>query len=348
MSTVLVTGGSGFLGGHVILKLFEGRHQVRTTMRSASQRSAIRSMLQVGTRYPEGQLRFFEADLMHDRGWDEAVAGCDYVLHVASPFPRSAPEDENELIVPARDGTLRVLTAARNAGVKRVVLTSSFAAIGYGHGATDHIFTEEDWTDIDADDVQPYMKSKTLAERAAWQFIAEEGGSLELTVINPVGIFGPTLGPRLSTSVAIIKGLIDGAMPAVPRLYFGIVDVRDLADLHVRAMLAKVANGQRFLAISGDVLSLHQVASILRRRLGASASQVPRLQFPDWAFRLMAPFNPRARAVLPQLGRMRRSTADKARRILNWQPRPPEDTIVDTANSLLIPRAVGHDTEGGV
>jgi dihydroflavonol-4-reductase len=334
MSRVLVTGGSGFVGSHVVLKLLEGGHEVRTTIRASSNASTLRTMLRAAGRQTDDRLRVYEADLTHDRGWDVAVAGCDYVLHVASPFPQVPPKNDDEVIIPARDGTLRVLKAARNAGVKRVVLTSSFAAIGYGHGNADRLFTEEDWTDVSGADVQPYIRSKVFAERAAWDFIAREGGALQLCAINPVGVFGPTLGSKLSGSVAIIRRLLDG-MPGVPRIYFGIVDVRDLAQLQLLAMLADAAEGQRFLAVGDGVVSLLDVAAILRRRLGSAASRVPRRQFPDWALRFMAPFNPQARAVLPQLGIIRRSSGEKARRLLGWRPRPYEETIVDTANSLI-------------
>lgn len=334
MSVVLVTGGSGFVGSHVILKLLEGGHEVRTTIRSAGKEAAVRTMLRNGGQQPAERLRFFEADLTSDPGWNDAVAGCDFVLHVASPFPQGIPKDENELIVPARDGALRVLRAARDAGVKRVVLTSSFAAVGYGHGQLDKVFDEEDWTDIAGADVQPYIKSKTVAERAAWDFIRSEGGALELSVINPVGIFGPVLGTDFSSSIAIIKRLFDG-MPAVPRIYFGIVDVRDLADLHIRAMQADAAKGQRFLAVGDGVVSLLDVATMLRRHLSTAASRVPARQFPDWLLRLMALFSPQAKATLPQLGVVRRSTSAKARNLLGWQPRPYEQTITDTAESLI-------------
>ena len=339
MSNVLVTGGSGFLGSHLVLKLLDDGHHVRATVRSAGKEAALRDMLRNGGQEPGPRLAIFEADLTDDRGWESAVAGCDYVLHAASPFPPGAPENEDELIVPARDGTLRVLRAARDAGVRRVVVTSSFAAIGYGHGKTDKLFTEEDWTDIRGADVQPYIKSKTIAERAAWDFIAREGGDLELTVINPVGIFGPVLGPEISSSIAIVKRLLEG-MPAVPRIYFGMVDVRDLATLEVAAMQADVARDQRLLAIGGDTIALLDVAAMLRRRLGVLASRVPTRQVPDWLIRAKALFDPQAKAILPQLGIIRRSTAEKAHRLLDWQPRPYEATVADTAESLIRHRII--------
>lgn len=334
MSTVLVTGGSGFVGSHVILKLLSEGHLVRTTVRNAGRKEDVRNMLRDGGQDPETQPEFFQADLLHDQGWSDAVAGCDYVLHVASPFPQDMPVNENDVIAPARDGTLRVLRASRDAGVKRIVITSSFAAIGYGHANNEGVFNEDDWTDPRSRDVQPYIKSKLLAERAAWEFMDREGGALELSVINPVGIFGPVLGKDFSSSVTLVQRLLQG-IPAVPRLYFGMVDVRDLADLHLRAMQSDLAKGQRFLAVGGDVISLLDVAKILRNHLGAVASRVPTRQFPDWLLHIMALFDAKTKAMLPQLGIKRRSTSDKARHLLGWQSRPYDETIIDTAKSLI-------------
>src|ERR1700733_11123729 len=248
MSKVLVTGGSGFIGSHAIVQLLAAGYQVRTTVRDLKREGDVRAMLRNGGVEPDGRLSFVTANLTSDTGWAEAVAGCEYVLHVASPLPPAVPKHEDELIVPARDGALRVLRAARDAGVKRVVLTSSFAAVGYGHPPSDRPFSEKDWTDPNGPDVGPYVKSKTLAERAAWDFIAREGGSLELSVVNPVGVFGPVLGPDFSPSIQIVQRLMDGAVPGCPRLSFGVVDVRDVADLHLRAMTDPAAQGERFLA----------------------------------------------------------------------------------------------------
>ncbi|HVW69328.1 MAG TPA: aldehyde reductase, partial [Steroidobacteraceae bacterium] len=233
MATVLVTGGSGFIGSHIILQLLAAGHRVQTTIRSLNRAGDVRAMLREGGAEPGDRLAFFAADLERDAGWARAAAGCDYVMHVASPFPTATPQHEDELIIPAREGALRVLRASREAGVKRIVLTSSFAAIGYGHAPTQAPFDETTWTDIRGADVGPYMKSKTLAERAAWDFIAREGGGLELSVVNPVGVFGPVLGPDYSTSISLVQRLMAGGMPGCPRLYFGVVDVRDVADLHL-------------------------------------------------------------------------------------------------------------------
>jgi dihydroflavonol-4-reductase len=335
MSTVLVTGGSGFIGAHTILQLLAAGHRVRTTVRKPERSKEVPAMLRQGGAQSADDVAFFTADLESDAGWREAVEGCDYVLHVASPLPTRVPRDENDLITPAREGTLRVLRAARESGVKRVVVTSSFAAIGYGHRPQSKPFDESDWTNLEGADVQPYVKSKTLAEHAAWDFIAREGGKLELSVVNPVAVFGPALGADYSSSIAIIKMLMDGAMPAAPKIYFGLVDVRDVADLHLRAMTSPAAKGERFLAVAGETMSLYQIARLLRDRLGASVVRAPRFEAPDWLVRLAAIGIPRLRDALPQLGQIRRSSNRKAVETLGWTPRSNEEAIMATADSLL-------------
>jgi nucleoside-diphosphate-sugar epimerase len=335
MSTILVTGGSGFIGSHTILQLLAAGHQVRTTIRDLKREGDVRAMLKEGGAQTGDRLSFVAADLTNDAGWPEAVAGCDYVLHVASPLPERVPKDENELIVPAREGTLRVLRASRDAGVKRVVLTSSFAAVGYGHKQRNEPFTEQDWTDPNCGDVLPYTKSKTLAEHAAWNFMAAEGGNLELSVINPVGVFGPVLGPDYSASILIVQRMMDGAMPGAPRLYFGIVDVRDVADLHIRAMTHPAAKGERFLAVAGDSMSMLEIAKVLKNRTGAYAKRVPSREVPNWMVRLIAIKDPAAKQLLPELGKKKNATNEKAKRLLGWTPRSNEEAIVATAESLV-------------
>lgn len=335
MSTVLVTGGSGFIGSHCILQLLEQGHEVRTTVRNLGKEPEVRAMLKAGGAEPGARLAFFAADLMKDEGWAEAVKGCDYVLHVASPFPPGIPQHEDELIVPARDGALRLLRAARDAGVQRVVLTSSFAAIGYGHAPRGKPFDETDWTNPETPGLAAYTKSKTIAERAAWDFIAKEGNGLELAVVNPVGVLGPVLGADYSTSIQIVKRMMDGAMPGSPKLSFGLVDVRDVADLHLRAMTDPAANGERFLAISGDYVWMRDVARVLKERLGEKAAKVPSRQLPNWLVRLAARRAPELKLLLPELGKEKHATGEKAKRLLGWSPRTPEDSIVDTAESLI-------------
>jgi nucleoside-diphosphate-sugar epimerase len=310
---------------------------VRTTVRRLEREADVRAMLRQGGAGAEAGARvsFVAANLEADAGWPEAVAGCDFVLHVASPFPADIPKDEDELIGPARNGALRVLTAARGAGVKRVVLTSSFAAIGYGHPSQAKPFDETSWTDPTGSGVAPYVRSKTLAERAAWDFIREEGGALELAVVNPVGVFGPVLGPDYSTSVLVVQRLMDGAVPGCPKMYFGAVDVRDVADLHLRAMTDPAARGERFLAVAGDFLSMLEIAGILKAHLGAAARRVPSRQIPNWLVRLAALRDPAVRQILPELGKPKNATSEKARCVLGWAPRSSEDAIVATAESLV-------------
>jgi len=333
--TVLVTGGSGFIGSHIILQLLAARYQVRTTIRNLKREADVRAMLKVGGAELGDRVSFLAADLENDAGWPEAVGGCDYVLHVASPLPPSVPKHEDELIVPAREGTLRVLRASRDAGVKRVVLTSSFAAIGYGHKVRETPFNETDWTDPNGDDVAAYTKSKTLAERAAWEFLSQGGGNLELSVVNPVAVFGPLLGPDFSASILPVQRILSGAMPGTPQLYFGAGDVRDVADLHLRAMTHPAAKGERFLAVAGDFLSMLEIAKILKARMGASAKRVPSRQLPNWLVRLAALRDPAIKLILPELGKKKNATNEKAKRLLGWAPRSNEEAIVATAESLV-------------
>ena len=256
-------------------------------------------------------------------------------MHVASPFPAGVPNHENDLIAPAREGALRVLRAARGAGVKRVVLTSSFAAVGYGQPPRNAPFDETNWTNPNGADVGAYAKSKTLAERAAWDFIAREGGGLELSVVNPVGVFGPVLGPDYSTSILLVQRLMDGAVPGVPKLHFGVVDVRDVADLHIRAMLHPAAKGERFLAVAGDFVTMVDIARLLKARMGAAGGKVPTRQLPNFLVRVAALFDPAVRLILPELGKVKNATNAKARRLLDWSPRSNEDSILATAESLV-------------
>lgn len=331
---VLVTGGSGFIGAHCILRLLEAGYRVRTTVRSLDREADVRAMLKTGGAEPGDALSFVTADLTADAGWPEAVAGCRYALHVASPFPQLQPKNEFELIVPARQGALRVLRAARDAGVARVVLTSSFAAIGHGHKPTTQRFSEETWTELNGK-TSAYVKSKTMAEHAAWEFIAGERGALELSVVNPVGVLGPVLGPDLSSSTVLVKLMMDGAIARAPHISFNVVDVRDVAELHLRAMTDPAAKGERFLAVAGDPMSLLDIADVLRARMGTAAQRVPTGTVPDWVVRLAAPFNPAARRAAPDVGKVRRATNEKARRVLGWTPRSNEEAVVATAESLV-------------
>ena len=330
--SVLVTGGSGFIGSYCILDLLRAGYRVRTTVRSPDREATVRELL--GAESAEA-LSFATADLMSDAGWADAVAGCDFVLHVASPFPLGPPKHEDDLIVPAREGALRVLAAARDAKVKRVVMTSSFAAIGYGVPLPDRPFTEEDWSNPDGDGVGAYAKSKTLAERAAWDFIAGEGSGLELSVVNPTGVLGPVLGSDFSTSIQLVKRLIDGAMPGLPRVAFGIVDVRDVADLHRRAMAEPAAAGERFLAVAGQFMTIAEIGAVLRERMGDDAKKVPTRVLPDWLVRLVSRFDSSVKPIVSELGKVKQASNAKAKRMLGWAPRSNDEAIVATAESLL-------------
>ncbi|MGM0346370.1 SDR family oxidoreductase [Streptomyces sp. Adlamb9] len=335
MAHVLVTGGTGFLGSHTIAQLLTAEHTVTTTVRSQARRSDVERMLAVAGAPHTDRVSYVEADLTADRGWDRAVAGADHVLHMASPFPGTRPKHEDEVIVPARDGALRVLRAARDAGVRRTVLTSSFAAVGYGHGRTARTFDEDDWTRTDGPGVSAYIKSKAIAERAAWDFVEREGDGLELTVVNPVGIFGPVLGPDYAASIRIIHTMLTGGMRAAPPIWTNTVDVRDVADLHLRAMTAPGAAGQRYLALAGEPISFHEIALTLRARLGEDAAKAPTGSAPAWLLRLLATVNPALRETVPQLGVVRRASNAKARKELDWTPRSNEDAVVATAESLV-------------
>jgi dihydroflavonol-4-reductase len=333
-ATVLVTGGTGFLAGHCISQLLRAGYQVRATVRPGAD-SPERSVV-TDPSAPPGAVSVTVADLTADTGWARAAAGCDYVLHVASPFPRGMPRGNGDLAVLAREGTLRVLRAARDEGVRRVVLTSSFAAIGYGYPkSVTRAFTEQDWTNTGSLSVPPYIASKTLAERAAWDFADREGGGMELAVVNPVGIFGPVLGPRLSGSVGIVKAMLDGDLPRLPRLWTSVVDVRDTADLHLRAMTSPKAAGERFVAASGDAVSFQHIARTLRDRLGAEAARVPDSEMPSWYVRALAPFVPPLRQFTRNLDVIRHTDNTKARTVLDWEPRSAEEAVTATARSLL-------------
>jgi dihydroflavonol-4-reductase len=285
-------------------------------------------------------LSFFVADLLRDEGWAEACAGCEYVLHAASPLV--ATRNEEEVIRPAVDGVLRVLRAARDASVKRVVFTSTCGAIYYGHPLRTEPFDETSWTNVDGGDMSAYVKSKALAERAAWDFLKAEGGALELSVVNPSGIFGPALGPDYSSSLDLVKRLLNGSMPACPDLWFGVVDVRDVADLHLRAMLAPEANGERFIATQGNAVSMLAIAKLLKARLGERVARIPTRKLPNFIVKLIALFNVEMRDLVPLLGKVHNATSAKALRTLGWRPRSWEDAVTASAESLLALGIVGR------
>ena len=330
---VLTTGGTGFIAQHCILALLSSGYRVRTTLRSQAREAEVRDNLRAGGAEPGDRLSFVTADLRADRGWSEAVDGCTYVLHPASPTPSGDQVREADWVDPAVDGGLRVLRAARDAGVKRVVLTSAFGAIGMGHPPRDRPFVETDWSDLTGN-VAAYQKSKTLSERAAWEFIAREGGGLELSAVNPVTVLGPALGPDHSHSIGLVRSLMEG-QPGCPKLNSGFVDVRDVADLHLRAMADPVASGERFIATAGESMWMVELANVLRRRMGAAARKVPTRTLPSWLVRLAALRDGSLKGIVPLLGVNLNATSDKARRLLSWSPRPSEEAIVAAAESLL-------------
>jgi dihydroflavonol-4-reductase len=336
--TVLVTGGSGFLGGWCVIELLRRGYSVRTTVRSLSREAQVRAA--VGSEVDPGdRLAVLAADLTSDEGWAEAVRGCDYVLHVASPFPPKQPKDPDELIVPAREGTLRVLRAGLDGGVKRVVVTSSVAAIRAADGSAPRPLDERDWTDPDSPGLTPYVRSKTIAERAAWDLVRERGEEDRLAVVNPGAIFGPVLNDDLSYSLQAVQRLLEG-VPGAPKLCFSVVDVRDVADLEIRAMTMPEAGGERFIATT-RFLWMGEIGAVLRDRLGEQASKVPTRTLPNILVRGMALFDPGIRSVVGGLGKRTELSSEKARTSLGWAPRAVEDTIAETGDSLIRHGAVG-------
>ena len=333
VGTVMVSGGSGYIAGETIRQLLAKGWNVRTTVRDLKREGELRAQLG-GT---AETLKFFAADLMNDAGWAEAMAGCSHVCHMASPFPAGVPKNADELIVPAREGALRALRMTKAAGVTRFVMTSSAAAIAYGHPAGKSDYDENDWTNVDAPGVQPYVKSKTIAERAARDWVEAEGGSLEYCAVCPVLVLGPVQGADFAASVEPVKRLLDGSVPALPDVGFSSVDLRDIADLHVRALEApadKVAGG-RFIGSSGRFYKFADVAAVLRAQLGPQARKVATRKMPDWGVHILALFMPAAKQLIGELGRTRATSSAHAQQVLGWQPRPPEQSIVDCARSLI-------------
>ena len=328
--TALVTGGSGYIAGFVIQQLIAQGWHVNTTIRSLAREAEVRKALNV----PADKLAFFAADLLSDAGWAEAVAGCSHVVHVASPLPTGAVRHEDDLIIPAREGALRALRFAKAAGVTRVVMTSSVAAIAYGHGQKVGRYTEADWTDVHGPQVHAYAKSKTLAERAARDWMAAEGGAMEYCSVNPAAVLGPVLSADFSGSIEIITRLVSGALPGLPNFGFGVVDVRDVADLHIRALTAPGMNGERFIA-SGRFMMMKEVAAVLKSRLGNQARKVPTRGLPDFVLQIASLFDPTLKMVTGELGKVRETPADHALAVLGWVTRDPEQTIEDSARSVI-------------
>ena len=327
---VLVTGASGYIAGYVVKALVADGWSVSGTIRSLAKADTVRASLGLTA----DQLPLTAADLTRDAGWVEAAAGCDFVQHIASPLPTGAVKTDDDLIVPARDGALRLLRAAKAAGVKRVVMTSSVAAMYYGMTGQDRTYTEADWSDLTSPATNAYAKSKTIAERAARDWVAAEGGGMEYCTINPALVLGPVLGSDFSGSLAVVTKMLNGELPGLPAIGFGICDVRDIAAAHVTAMTTPGIDGERFLC-SGEHLAMADVAAILKSRLADKAKRVPTMRLPNILVRLSALFDAEIKLVLPELGRSRIGDASHARAIIGWNPRPAAETIVDTARSLI-------------
>lgn len=332
-TTVLVSGANGFIAMHCVLQLLEQGYRVRGTLRSLSREAQIRQNL---AKYVDAndRLEFVQADLLKDTGWDAAVRGCKYVLHVASPIPPAIPKNEDDLIIPAREGTLRVLRAAADGGVKRVVLTSSVASIFEGYGPESRTFDENDWSNLGGK-IGAYPKSKTLAERAAWGFIKnlDAAHPLELAVINPGFVIGPYLNPDLSTSGQLIYKLLRREVPGVPHTRLHIVDVRDVAAAHIAAMTTPEAAGQRFCCVAPYCFA-QDVALILARHF--PAYRVPTRQIPDFVIRVIALFDKAVALIVDDLDKEYTVSIVKIQKTLNWQPRPLEETVVDMAESMIV------------
>ncbi len=334
MKKVLLTGVSGFLGSHTALQLLNKGYQVIGTLRDLKRAPSIRQALAPHTDQLE-HLEFREADLLDPGVWEELCQGVDFVQHIASPFPRLLPKNESELIRPAVEGTLNVLQAAHRAGVKRTVLTSSIVAIMYGKTpqTSKSGYTEEDWTDPTvASDLTPYFKSKTLAEQAAWDFVNPKAVQMELSVVCPGAVLGPVLEEDFGTSANIVLKCMDGSSPALPQIGYDVVDVRCVADLHIRAMELPQAVGQRFIASSGFA-SFKDVADILRPHY--PKHRIPKSTLPGFMVRLFSLIDPTIKPILIDLGKVRRVSHDKAVKVLGWKPKSPEEAILSCAESLI-------------
>jgi dihydroflavonol-4-reductase len=336
--TVLVTAASSFLGSHVAATLLKMGFPVRGTVRTEKKRQSTAKAVAGYAGVAEDAVEIVTADLGRDEGWEEAVSGVDTVIHCASPFPLSEPKDENEVIRPAREGTRRVLTAAHRAGVRRVVLTSSLIAVVGGHEHHGGPVHAGMWTDLDAPGLSAYAKSKTLAEQDAWQFQREQAERLELVAVNPGAILGPVILPQLGTSNRIVERILAGALPALPRVGFETVDVRDAAEAHVRAMMVQEAAGRRLLVGNG-FLWFRDVAKMLAKAY--PDRRIPQRELPGAVVRLAARFDPNLKATVADLNRRTDVRVTDTMDLLNWHPRPLMETVVETAESLLAEGLVG-------
>jgi nucleoside-diphosphate-sugar epimerase len=336
---VLLTGISGFLGGHTALALLKAGFAIRGTTRNPAKADQVRATL-AKAGGDVSAVEFATLDLTSDVGWPEAAQGCRYLMHTASPFVISMPKDKMELIGPAVAGTERALRAGLAAGVERIVLTSSFAAIGYGHDkARTAAFTAKDWTNLEGRGLNAYIESKTRAERRAWEVMKEAGREKDLVAINPTLILGPLLDEDPGTSALLIKRMLNGSLPALPRLSFMVVDVRDVADAHVAALTKPEAGGHRFALGEGPV-SFADLAQMLRRRFPDHAGKIPSRQLPDWVFRIFAFVDRDARSNVGELGVVKRLDPAAGVALLGHAMITPERALIATAESLVAQKIV--------
>ncbi|GAA4270890.1 aldehyde reductase [Aquimarina gracilis] len=331
---VLLTGVTGFLGSHTAIQLLNKGYEVTGTLRDMKRADEIGEVIAKSTSNI-ANLNFAKADLMDQKVWHDLTKEKDYVLHIASPFPRELPKHEDELIVPAMNGTLNILKASAKANVKRVVLTSSSGAIVYGREKSKRngVYNENDWTDVsNKKDSTPYFRSKTIAEQAAWEFIRNNGNGLELTTICPGAILGPVLEKDFGTSANIVIKTMDGSSPALPNLGFDMVDVRSVADLHIKAMESTEAAGERFIGSAG-FLTFKEVAAILREKY--PDKKIPKTSLPNFAVRLFSNIDKTLKPILIDLGVERKVDNSKAKKILNWQPIPNQEAVLACAQSVV-------------
>lgn len=332
---VLVTGITGFIGSHIAIQLLNEGYQVRGSLRNSSRIVSIKAVIAQHTTNIDN-LSFVEAELTQADTWEAATQGIDYVQHVASPLSASLPKDENEMIIPAKEGAENVLRAAIKNEVKRVVMTSSVAAIGYGNmSSATQSYTEEHWTNVqDKKDTNPYIRSKTIAEKAAWEVMKETNTAMELVTIQPVAVLGPVLEKDYGTSAELVKKLLDGDFPGAPKFGFSLVDVRDVASLQIKAMEQAEAAGQRFICNSGFHW-VSEMADMIKEKYPQYKKRLPKFDLPNFAVKLFGLFDPATRSVMNELGKKRIFDNSKAVNLLDWHPRNTQEAVLATADSLI-------------